>query len=47
MQHRDGLHGTVIDSHPLFAVIRWDDGSRSEIDQFDPHVVVVERAVHQ
>ena len=29
----------------LFAVVEWTDGRREEVDQFDPRVEVVERAV--
>jgi hypothetical protein len=47
VQRRDGLFGTVSDSRPLFAIILWDDGTKDEVDQFDPAVVVIERAEHQ
>lgn len=47
VQHLDGVFGRVIDSRPLFAVVRWDDGTEREVDQFDPNVVVIERAVQQ
>lgn len=47
VQHRDGLYGSVIESSALFAVVLWDDGTRAEVDQFDPTVVVIERAVPQ
>jgi hypothetical protein len=43
VQHHSGLFGEVIDSMALYAVIRWPDGRREEIDQFDPGLVVVER----
>lgn len=44
VQDRDGRLGTVVDAFALFATVRWDDGRRDEIDQFDPTVVVIERA---
>ncbi|HET8656321.1 MAG TPA: hypothetical protein VFL93_12445 [Longimicrobiaceae bacterium] len=44
VQHRDGRFGTVLEERALFAVIDWDDGLREEVDQFDPRVLVVERA---
>lgn len=45
VQHRDGRHGIVTDGHTLFAVVDWEDGERQELDQFDPAVTVLERAV--
>jgi hypothetical protein len=44
VQHLDGLFGTVVDSQALYATIDWSDGRREEVDQFDPRVVVVDRA---
>jgi hypothetical protein len=44
VQHVDGFNGTVIESRALYATIRWDDDRHEEIDQFDPRVVVLERA---
>jgi hypothetical protein len=41
---RDGRSGEVVDGRPLYARIRWDDGEEQEVDQFEPLVVVVERA---
>lgn len=40
----DGAVGTVLVGHSLFATIEWRDGRREEVEQFDPSVVVVERA---
>jgi len=44
VQHRDGLTGTVIDGHALYALVAWSDGRCEEVDQFEPSVVVIERA---
>lgn len=44
VQHRDGLFGTVVDGQALYATVLWSDGHRQEVDQFDPHIVVVTRA---
>ena len=44
VQDRDGRYGTVEDAFALFATVRWDDGRRQEIDQFDPDIVVIDRA---
>lgn len=44
VEHRDGRIGTVLDAYALFATVHWRDGRRDEIDQFDPTVVVIERA---
>lgn len=43
VEHLDGRSGIVTEGHSLFATILWADGSREEVDQFDPAVVVVER----
>lgn len=40
----DGRVGRVDDSFALYATIAWDDGTRAEVDQFEPGVVVIERA---
>jgi hypothetical protein len=40
----DGEHGTVVESWALYAAVLWDDGRRDEVDQFDPRVIVVQRA---
>jgi hypothetical protein len=40
----DGRVGTVVSGHALYATIAWMDGDREEVEQFDPAVVVVERA---
>lgn len=47
VQHLEGQFGVVRDSFALFAVIVWDDGRTSEVDQFDPAIVVVERAASE
>ncbi len=44
VEHVDGLEGTVLSGHSLFATIAWRDGRCEEVEQFDPLVVVVERA---
>jgi hypothetical protein len=44
VQHRNGFLGIVVDSYALYATVAWADGTTREIDQFDPDVVVVERA---
>lgn len=44
VQHRSGPLGEVADSHALFALICWTDGRHEEIEQFDPRVLVLERA---
>lgn len=44
VQHIDGFMGTVESGHALYATITWIDGRREEVEQFDPSVVVIERA---
>lgn len=44
VQHRDGQLGTVLDGQALYAVVLWEDGRREEVDQFDPWIVVHQRA---
>lgn len=44
VQHVEGPFGVVREAFALFALILWDDGRRTEVDQFDPAIVVVERA---
>lgn len=44
MQRRDGASGRVVEALALYATVAWSDGRREEVDQFDPSVVVVERA---
>lgn len=44
VQHLNGQTGTVAEGHSLYATIVWQDGRREEVDQFDPFVVVIERA---
>jgi hypothetical protein len=44
VQHRSGTFGTVVSGQSLYATIDWADGRREEVDQFDPAVMVVERA---
>ena len=40
----DGFEGTVVNGFSLYATIHWVDGRQEEVEQFDPSVVVVERA---
>ena len=44
VEHVSGRAGTVLESYALYAVVRWDDGAREEVDQLDPTVSVTERA---
>jgi hypothetical protein len=44
VRHVDGFEGTVESGHALYATIAWVDGRREEVEQFDPAVVVIERA---
>lgn len=44
VQDRDGRFGTVASGFALYAVIVWSDGSQEEVEQFDPRVIVLERA---
>jgi hypothetical protein len=43
VRNRDGRSGEVVDGWALYARIRWEDGQEQEVDQFDPHIVVVDR----
>jgi hypothetical protein len=45
VQNSGGTFGRVVEGWALYAVVDWTDGRREEIDQFDPRVEVVERAV--
>jgi hypothetical protein len=47
VEHVAGRAGTVLESYALFALVRWDDGAREEIDQLDPAVSVTERATRE
>ncbi|MEX2572008.1 MAG: hypothetical protein WD737_11975 [Gemmatimonadota bacterium] len=40
----DGSLGTVVEGESLYALIEWRTGAREELDQFDPRVLVVQRA---
>jgi hypothetical protein len=40
----DGRMGSITEGRALYAVIEWDDTSVQEIDQFDPSILVVQRA---
>ena len=44
VQHRDGPIGTILDGQALYAVVEWMDGRTEEVEQFDPRIVVLERA---
>jgi len=44
VQHVGGRAGTVLEAYALYAVVRWEDGGREEVDQLDPAVSVLERA---
>lgn len=44
VQDPDGRIGTVLEGFALFATVQWSDGRRDEIDQFEPSIVVIERA---
>ena len=45
VQNSSGMFGRVMDSWSLYAVVEWSDRRREEVEQFDPCIVVVERAV--
>lgn len=45
VQDLGGNVGSVVENTTLFAVVDWGDGRREEVDQFDPRVTVIERAV--
>jgi hypothetical protein len=47
VQHVGGGMGTVLESFALYAVVRWEDGRREEVDQLDPAVFVTERAARE
>jgi hypothetical protein len=40
----EGLEGVVVDFRALYAVVAWSDGRSQEVEQFDPTILVVERA---
>ena len=44
VEHRSGVTGRVVEGSALYARVAWDDGRQEEIEQFDPFVVVIERA---
>ena len=44
VQDRDGRTGTVVEVQSLYATVAWEDGAREEVDQFDPRVLVIQRA---
>lgn len=44
VQDLAGRMGTVVNGFALYATVEWTDGRAEEIDQFDPSVVVIERA---
>lgn len=45
VQQSGGALGRVVEGWALYAVVEWGDGRREEVDQFDPRLVVVARAV--
>lgn len=45
VEHSSGVTGQVVEGWALYALVQWSDGRRQEVEQFDPQVVVVERAV--
>ena len=45
VEDSSGARGCVVEGWALYAVVQWSDGRRAEVEQFDPRVVVVERAV--
>jgi hypothetical protein len=45
VEHLNGSLGTVVEGFALWAVIRWEDGRQEEVDQLDPAIGVLERAV--
>jgi hypothetical protein len=45
VRNRAGNMGRVVEEWALYATVEWADGRREEVDQFDPAVEVVERAV--
>jgi hypothetical protein len=47
VQHVGGRTGSVVEARALYARVRWEDGSEEEVDQLDPAVSVVERAVKE
>jgi hypothetical protein len=40
----DGAVGTVVDASSLYAIVAWDAREPEEVDQFDPRVLVIQRA---
>ena len=44
VQHLDGMMGTVLEGHALYALLQWDDGRSQEVDQFDPRIAVTDRS---
>jgi hypothetical protein len=44
VQHRDGWTGRVVEGQALYAVVEWADGRTEEVEQFDPRIVVLDRA---
>jgi hypothetical protein len=40
----EGRTGSIVEGRALYAIIEWDDRSVQEVDQFDPAILVVERA---
>jgi hypothetical protein len=40
----DGAVGTVVDAFSLYAIVAWNAGEHQEVDQFDPRVLVIQRA---
>ncbi|HEX7239292.1 MAG TPA: hypothetical protein VF263_03420 [Longimicrobiaceae bacterium] len=45
VQHLSGVEGEVVYEMALYARVRWEDGREEEVDQLDPRITVLERAV--
>jgi hypothetical protein len=45
VERLNGTVGTVAESFALWAVIRWETGVQEEVDQLDPTISVIERAL--
>jgi len=43
VEDRSGNVGRVVQGSTLFALVEWPGGRRTEVDQFDPEITVIER----